>query len=109
MDSQGIAERIHAKLKEKGWTERSLDAATRSPVVTHECGHGTLHAHAPHDEVSYLALAYLFPSRLLQRLPERRRTISASWLLRNVPYPAPAWAASFRAPILQELLNAGRA
>ena len=88
--------------------ESSLREAERSPVVSHECSHATLHAHAPHDEVSYLALCYLFPGRLLRALPERRRTVSARWLASAVPYRTPAWAAEYRAPLLQRLLDAGR-
>jgi len=88
--------------------ERSLHATERAPVVGHECSHATLHAHAPHDEVSYLALCYLFPGRLLRSLPERRRTVSARWLAGAVPYRTPAWAAEYRAPLLQRMLDAGR-
>jgi hypothetical protein len=88
--------------------ERGLREEQRSPVVSHECSHGTLHAHAPHDEVSYLALCYLFPMRLLRSLPERRTQVSARWLTRAVPYRAPLWAAEYRAPILQRALDAGR-
>lgn len=88
--------------------ERSLTETLRAPVASHECSHATLHARAPHDEVSYLAMAYLFPARLLRSLPRARRTVSASWLLRAVTYPAPLWAAEYRAPILQRLLDADR-
>lgn len=88
--------------------ERSLGETLRAPVASHECSHATLHAHAPHDEVSYLAMAYLFPSRLLRSLPRARRVVSASWLLRAVTYPTPLWAAEYRAPILQRLLDAER-
>lgn len=88
--------------------ERSLSLAQRAPVVSHECGHATLHAHAPHDEVSYLSMCFLYPSRLLRQLPESRRAVSASWLARAVPYRTPAWAPELRAPMLQRLLDAGR-
>lgn len=88
--------------------ERSLTETLRAPVASHECSHATLHARAPHDEVSYLAMAHLFPARLLRSLPRARRTVSASWLLRAVTYPAPLWAAEYRAPILQRLLDADR-
>jgi hypothetical protein len=69
---------------------------------------GADHEYAPHSEVSYLALCYLFPGRLLRSLPERRRTVSARWLAGVVPYRTPAWAAEYRAPLLQRLLDAGR-
>lgn len=79
--------------------DETLTAAERSPVVTHETGHAALHPKSAHVEVSYLALALLYPRRLLCDLPDER-AISAYWLTTAVVYRTPWWCAEYRAGVL---------
>lgn len=87
--------------------EESLRPGERSPVVTHETSHAALPPGASHAEVSYLALALLFPRRLLDELPDRR-PVSPYWLVSVVPYRAPWWGAEYRAPLLERLRQTAR-
>lgn len=77
----------------------------RTIVVPHECSHSALHPRAPHAEVWYLALAMLFPRRLLERLPAGRQPTAAS-LAQLVPYRAAPWCAQIRARQLQRVWSA---
>lgn len=86
--------------------EESLAPDERTPVVSHECSHAGLHERAPHEEVSYLALAMIFPTCLLDEYPEGR-AITAFSLRQLVPYSTPQWAADYRAPILRAFDRSG--
>ncbi len=86
--------------------EESLAPEERTPVVSHECSHAGLHERASHEEVSYLALALIFPTMLVDEHPEGR-AITAFSLRQLVPYGAPQWAAEYRAPILEALRRSG--
>lgn len=86
--------------------DESLRADERTPVVSHECSHADLHERAPHEEVSYLTLCFIFPALLLDELPIGR-AVTPCALQQAVPYRTPVWAADYRAPILDRVSRAG--
>lgn len=56
--------------------------------------------------MSYLALALIFPTMLVDEHPEGR-AITAFSLRQLVPYGTPQWAAEYRAPILEAFRRSG--